>query len=149
MELQVNRNQSTNNKVIGAVVKHNYTRTEKAQLAWKRQIKELHTEVNNNKIYWDEFSKNSGKAEGSLLQYKSTIFNFMENINKDLCLVTKEDIDNFVADAKNEKTRNNKLAHIRSILSYIIKENVANCLNRVSKETLINHDRTLVTSVMS
>ncbi|WP_297419728.1 phage integrase N-terminal SAM-like domain-containing protein [Clostridium sp.] len=118
-------------------IKHNYTKTEKAKSAWERQVKHLHTEVNNNKIYWDEFVKNSGKSETSLVQYKSTIFNFMETINKDLCLVTREDIENFVADAKNEKTRNNKIAHIKSILTYIVHDNVADCLDRFSKETLI------------
>lgn len=136
--LRVNQNQ-INNKVNLRVVKNRkqYTVSDKVLKAHENLVKHLNTEVNNNKIYWNEFYKNSGKSKSSLVQYKSTIFNFMEYINKDLCLVNREDITNFVATAKNEKTRNNKISHIKSILEYLVRNNIADCLNRISKETLI------------
>lgn len=121
--------------------KGNYTKTEKCYEAWERQIKHLDTNVENNKVYWDEFSNDKFTTEkqrkGSMAQYKSSIFNFMEFIEKDICEVTKEDLDRFVASFSNQHTMENKMAHIKSILTYIVQNNTADCLNRISKETLI------------
>jgi hypothetical protein len=121
--------------------KGNYTKTEKCYQAWERQIKHLDTEVEYNKIYWEEFSNNKFTSEkqkkGSMAQYKSSIFNFMEFIDKDICLVTRDDLNAFVSSFENQNTVENKIAHIKSILTYIVQNNTVNCLDRISKETLI------------
>lgn len=114
--------------------------TEKQEQAWKNQIKYLESSCEKNKTYWNEFVNfkfPTEKQYGSMVQYKSTIFNFIKYIDKDLCLTTKEDIDGFVVDAKNENTTTNKKAHIKSILTHMVQNNTADCLNRISKETLI------------
>jgi len=135
--LNTNEGSNTNVNIRTQRTNSHYTITDKVKQAHMNLVKNLNTEVNNNKIYWEEFTKNSGKSQGSLVQYKSTIFNFMESINKDICLITKEDVDFFLTGIYNQNTKSNKIAHIKSILDFAVKNNTAGCLDRISKETLI------------
>ena len=128
------KNENENNQVK---VRNQYTKSEKFFASVERNTKYLETDVDSNKVYWEEFYNNSGKSKGSLIQYKCTIFNFMEFVNKDICLVTKEDIDNFLATVENKATKENKTSHIKSILTFIVQNNTEDCLERISKETLI------------
>jgi hypothetical protein len=116
------------------------TFTNKQKQACENQIRFMETPCKNNEIYWNEFIKYKfplEKQRMSMLQYKSSIFKFVKYINKDLSLVTKDDIDGFVADSDNPNTIQNKIAHIKSILTFIVQSNCANCLDTISKETLI------------
>ena len=117
-----------------------YTKTDKVKQSWENQIKNLNTGIEENKIYWDKFCEikfASEKSKGSIPQYKSSIFQFIEFIDKDLVTATQEDINAFTATLTNQNTIGNKTSHIKSILTFVIKNNIAECHERVSKETLI------------
>ena len=72
-----------------------------------------------------------------MAQYKCSIFSFIEFIGKDLVTATQKDVDSFLASLSNTNTIGNKTSHIKSILTFVIKNNVAECNDRVSKDTLI------------
>lgn len=116
--------------------KRKYTVSDKVSTAKQKQFNISSV----NLAYWNAFrdSKWAGMEErkGSAGTYRATIFNLMEAI-PDLIELTLEQLQEYVADTPNEVTRANKVAHIKSILTYIIQNNVDDCRERVSKETLL------------
>lgn len=85
---------------------------------------------------YPEYEKNI-KQRNSLNQYRSTISNFLEAISKDVAMTKREDIDTFLSTIPNEVTKNNKAAHIKSFLIFIITDNVKNCTSKISRDLLI------------
>jgi hypothetical protein len=97
-----------------------------------------------NKHYLDSFQKGKypdlltdKKQRMSFNQYRCTVNNFLESLSKDVAMVKREDIDNFLALIPNETTRGNKAAHIKSFLVYLISNNVKNCTSKISRDLLI------------
>lgn len=117
----------------------NYTKTEKFYKANEAKIKNLDSTIENEK-YWELFKAEKfpeDKQKGSMAQYKCSIFNFMEYINKDIALASVEEIESFIDSQENENTKKNKIAHIKAILTFIVTENLNDAVNRISEELLM------------
>lgn len=99
--------------------------------------------IYENQIYLSSFvnSKypewtNCFKQYRAWKQYESTLSRFMDSIQKDIVTITEEDIENFLKNDKNPKTKDNKEKHIKALLSFILKENISLCRLRASKYVL-------------
>jgi hypothetical protein len=92
--------------------------------------------TDNNRQYMEVFKESFDKP-ACYINYKCTIANFMEFIKKDITETSLKDVEAFLSDTENENTRNNKTAHIKAILTYIVKNNVNNCCETISKDALI------------
>lgn len=97
-----------------------------------------------NRKYFDNFRdskypewETDAKRRMIWNQYKSSIGNFLDFIGKDAAIVRRSDFDNFISGIENDKTRANKTAHVKSFLTHILNNNVANCQTRVGRETLL------------
>jgi hypothetical protein len=55
----------------------------------------------------------------------------MEKINKDITKVTITEAEDFI------QGKENRRAHIKSFLTYIIKNNVNDCQNKMTKDALL------------
>ena len=84
-----------------------------------------------------EAFKESFDKTACYINYKCTIANFMEFIKKYITEMSLKDLEAFLSDTENENTRDNKTAHIKGILTYIVKNNVNSCCETISKDTLI------------
>jgi hypothetical protein len=120
-----------------------HTRTDKLIQAWANQIKSFTVSPMNTQ-YINAFrdskyplAETDPKQKASWAQYKSSVGNFLEIVGKDAVIVKQQDLIDFVAKYDNANTRNNKMAHIKSFLTFLVKENVANCNTRISREVLI------------
>jgi ATP-dependent 26S proteasome regulatory subunit len=120
-----------------------YTMTEKVIQAKKNQTKQFELSPMNS-LYINAFRnakypewETDQNQKASWAQYKCSIGNFLEIVGKDAVIIKTDDITNFINQFENEKTKANKIAHIKSFLSFLIKNNIANCHTRVSRETLI------------
>lgn len=119
--------------------KRQYTITDKVVAAKGKLIKSFDLSEVNQK-YMESFKVEKfpeEKQKASWAQYKSSIGNFLQIVRKDAVEVTEADIAIFLNGIEKENTRANKTAHIKSFLSHIIKNNVEECQNRASKDTLI------------
>lgn len=123
--------------------KKKYTPTEANMQAWANQIKTFSVSpVNNQYINAFRDSKyplweTDPKQKSSYAQYKSSIGNFLEIVGRDAVIVKQTDLDSFVSKYENENTKANKIAHIKSFLTFLVKHNIANCNTRISREALI------------
>lgn len=115
-----------------------YTKTDKVLQAAQHNTKQFNM-VGINQMYYKEFEKSFAGKNASWQQYKVHCGDFLEKLgDKDFATITVQDIENYV-DAWNasEKTKANCKAHIRSMLIYIIKNNIENAIDKVSKEMLV------------
>jgi hypothetical protein len=129
---------------------------EKKPKGWWNHDKEFDLGADNNPIYWEQFKNfkwgdsiiyKEGMTETekkkvkntifSMRQYKSSIMNFMQFVKKDILTVSRKEIDEFLATVKNETTRQNKQAHIKSILVFIVQHNIMGAMGRVTKNALL------------
>lgn len=145
--LDINYTVSTNvNNVKSKIVelglntthfKYNRATTEKVLESHKKSIKQYNLS-NINKKYYNEF-ENSFDKKTSFKQYKVHCGDFLEQLgNTDFAMVTVEDIENYVNNYKgSDKTKANCKAHIRSMMIYVVKNDVEGALNKVSKEMLL------------
>lgn len=118
--------------------KRQYTMTEKVIAAKEKQVKHFELSEVNQK-YMESFRLEKfpeEKQKASWAQYKCSIGNFLQIVGKDAVEVTETDIAIFIKGIEKENTRNNKIAHIKSFLSHLIKNNIENCRERASKDTL-------------
>jgi hypothetical protein len=117
--------------------------TKKKTKGWWNHDKEYNLGVENNQIYWDEFKKlkwreNPDKQQIlSMRQYKSSIMNFMQFVQKDILPVSRKEVEAFLETVENETTRANKQAHIKSILTFIVQKNIMGAMGRASKNALL------------
>lgn len=127
--------------------KRQYNKTEKAMAAYANQVKVFDLSDVNKKYVEsfkvtkyplaDEESEAGKKQKASWLQYKSSVGNFLQIVGKDAVEVTEADLAIFVNSINNVNTRTNKIAHIKSFLVHLIQNNVENCIERASRDTLI------------
>jgi hypothetical protein len=104
-------------------------KTEKYEAYQERRIKQFNlNEV--NQIYMSEFEKTVSPA--SYPTYKATIGNYLESLkNVDFATVDAWNIERYT------EGRANAIAHIRSLMTYIVANNICDARDKVSKETLI------------
>jgi hypothetical protein len=70
-------------------------------------------------------------------QYKSSVMNFMQFAKKDILTVSKKEIDEYLESVENAVTRQNKQAHIKSLLTFVVQKNIMGAMGRASKNTLL------------
>jgi len=116
---------------------------EKKPKGWWNTDKTFDLGVENNQAYWDEFKKfkwgesPDKKQILSMRQYKSSVMNFMQYVQKDILTVSTKEIQAFLETVSNEVTRQNKQAHIKSLLTFIVQKNVMGAMGRASKNALL------------
>jgi hypothetical protein len=116
---------------------------EKKPKGWWNTDKIFNLGVDNNQIYWNEFKKfkwgeNPDKKQIlSMRQYKSSVMNFMQYAKKDILTVSKKEIDEYLESVENVTTRQNKQAHIKSLLTFVVQKNVMGAMGRASKNALL------------
>ena len=90
----------------------------------------------DNQQYYDEFL--SSITERSMATYKSSIGNFMEELkDQDFVTISKEQIQEFASTKKTDSMVKNVTAHIRSMMIYLVVNNINNAEEKVSKDMLI------------
>lgn len=91
-----------------------------------------------NREYYNDFKDSFDKIT-SWLQYKVHCGDFLEQLgNRDFATITVEDIENYVDNYKGSKqTKANCRSHVRSMMIYIVKNNVGGASSRVDKKMLI------------
>jgi hypothetical protein len=109
--------------------KYIYNMSEEAKARTNEQKTKTFNLTADNQIYYNEFEK-SIKPE-SWATYKASIGNLMEKINKDITKVTITEAEDFI------QGKENRRAHIKSFLTYIIKNNVNDCQNKMTKDALL------------
>lgn len=117
---------------------HKYNISEKVLQSAQHNTKQFNL-VGVNKTYFDLFGKTFLGKPASWSQYKVHCGDFLERIgNKDFATITIQDIENFINtwDA-GEKTKLNCKSHLRSLMIFIIKEDIENAVDKVSKEMLV------------
>jgi hypothetical protein len=114
--------------------KGKYTKSEKFYAVQPLKVKQFNLS-STNQVYYNSFeSKFEGKP-GSWAQYKVTVGDYLEKCD-DFALVTVADIENYV-NSHDEKIKHNKEAHLRSLMQWIVKNDVNGAMAKVSKEMLI------------
>lgn len=105
-------------------MKNKYIKTEKFYESKERCILEHTPSEGVNAEYWNNFAINSGKKESSLTQYRSAVNRFINYINKDVLETSKEDLENYLLNVKEGKTRENARRYIQSFLVFTISSNI-------------------------
>lgn len=117
--------------------KRPYTKTEKLEKFIQRVVED-HTPKGINRIYWEDFEKNSGKTGLSLAQYKSAINRFTSVIEKDILTISKDDLEDYISDIQNETTRKNAERYIKSFITFTIERDMNRAIEIVSDELLFD-----------
>lgn len=117
--------------------KRHYTKTDKLEKAVQKVV-ETHTPKGINRIYWEDFEKNSGKTGLSLAQYKNAINRFTSVIEKDILTISKSDLENYISDIQNETTRKNAERYIKSFITFTIEYDMNRAVEVVSDELLFD-----------
>jgi hypothetical protein len=90
----------------------------------------------DNNIYFEKFL--DSLPERNVATYKSSCGNFMEELNEqDFATVTQEQIEVFANTKKTDSMIKNVTAHIRSMIIYIVRNNINGAKEKVSKDMLI------------
>ena len=94
--------------------------------------------ISETNINYIERFKSSVK-ESSWLQYKVSCGGLLELLNeKDLSRISVSDIENYInSKTCGEAQKKNTKAHIRSMLSYAVKNNIGDIANKIDKSVLI------------
>jgi hypothetical protein len=89
-----------------------------------------------NQMYLDRFI--SSLSEQSRASYKSSCGNFLQEIGtNDFARVSPDRIMKFVNKKNSQAQKNNTAAHIRSMMMYVVSNNINNAKETVSKDMLI------------
>ena len=103
--------------------------TSNFQKAAEERIKAFSLSSDNQK-YFDAFQ--TSVSEGSWWTYKATIGNFLEQLaDRDFATITEQDITNYADGRKNAES------HLRSLMTYIVSNDINNAKQKVSKDMLI------------
>lgn len=115
------------------VKKQTRTITEKALAAYQRQVKSFSGMSETNKVYYNAFALQCK----NFTQYKPDVGVLCEAFD-DITALKPEDIEDFLTanEVKSQATYNNKKAHIRSFLQYIVKNSVE-ARESMSKDLII------------
>lgn len=105
-------------------MKNKYTKSERFYESKERCVAEHTPNEGVNAEYWNNFAINSGKKESSLIQYRSTVNRFINYIGKDVLETSKEDLENYLLNVKEGKTRENARRYIQSFLVFTISSNI-------------------------
>lgn len=109
--------------------KYIYNMSEEAKARTTEQkIKQFNLTADNQK-YFEAF-ETSIKPE-SWATYKASVGNFMEGLNKDITEVTITEVEDFI------QGKENRRAHIKSFLTYIIKNNINDCQEKMTNSALL------------
>lgn len=112
-----------------------YTRTEKVINSVSNRIKTFNI-ASVNQAYYNSIEEKFGDR---FVTYKPSIGAFLEFIgNRDFITVDVTEIENYVkAKEGSDATRQNCMAHLRSLMINTVKNNVSNAVDKVSKNMLI------------
>lgn len=89
-----------------------------------------------NQMYLDKFI--SSLSEQSKASYKSSCGNFLQEIGtNDFARVSPDRVMKFVNKKNSQAQKNNVAAHIRSMMMYVVSNNINNAKEIVSKDMLI------------
>ena len=102
----------------------------------ERKTFEINT---NNLVFFNEFKNRFSESPMSWLQYKVDCGAFLQSLNQKLLTsIEVSDIENYVnSHADNDKTKNNKRAHIRSLLIFCVKNDVRGAKSKLNREVLV------------
>ena len=103
-----------------------------------KKIKVFNIQSKFNKMYYEKFLTTFD--ERSAANYKSTIGNFMEEIGtNDFLKCSPDRIDKYANTKKTQSQRNNVTAHLRSLMIYLIKNDINGAISedKVSKKMLV------------
>lgn len=117
---------------------HKYNISEKVLQSAQHNTKQFNL-VGVNKTYYDLFEQSFSGKPASWAQYKVHSGDFLEKLgSKDFATIIVQNIENYVeAVDASEKTKLNCKAHLRSLMIFIIKENIEGAVDKVSKEMLV------------
>jgi len=114
---------------------YKYTKSENYEQKKQENAKQYNI-TENNKKYIEVYQKSFDKP-ACWINYKCSILNFMEFIDKDITKMNLNNLEAFLNGVDNQNTRDNKTAHIKGILTYLVKHNVNGCRQNISKDTLM------------
>jgi predicted DNA binding CopG/RHH family protein len=101
----------------------------------QNKVKTFHISE-DNQIYIDEFL--CSLPERNVSTYKSSCGNFMEELGEqDFAEVTSKQILDFANTKKTQSMVNNVTAHLRSMMIYLVSNDVNKAKEKVSKDMLI------------
>lgn len=90
----------------------------------------------DNQIYLNSFL--NSLSEKSAPSYKASCGNFLEEIGEqDFMTVTKEQMLEFANRRKSDTMKKNVEAHLRSMLIYLVENDINNAVSKVDKQMLI------------
>jgi hypothetical protein len=111
--------------------KYIYNMSEEAKVrTTESKIKQFHLTAENQK-YFEAYEESFGDNKSSWATYKASVGNFMEQINKDITQATITEAEDFI------QGKDNRRAHIKSFLTYIIKNNINDCQDKMTKDALL------------
>lgn len=119
-------------------MKNKYTKSERFYESKERCVAEHTPSEGVNAEYWNNFAINSGKKESSLIQYRSTVNRFINYIGKDVLETSKEDLENYLLNVKEGKTRENARRYIQSFLVFTISSNIDKAKEITSADMIIS-----------
>jgi hypothetical protein len=91
---------------------------------------------NDNSIYFEKFL--DSLPERNVATYKSSCGNFMEELkDQDFATVTQKQIEAFASTKNTDSMVRNVTAHIRSMMIYIVRNDINGAKEKVSKDMLI------------
>lgn len=99
-------------------------------------------ELGINKVYLEAFkaAKFPGDDKPTLLKfnnYKSAFIRFCTAINKNVLHVTYDEMVNYLSSFPNESTRESQRAFIKSVLVFVVQNNINNSHNIVTRNCTI------------
>jgi len=112
-----------------------YTKSEKFYEDKLRQTKHID---GVNEIYWNDFEQNSEISISSLTQYKSAVRRFTLSIDKDILESSTEDLNVYLGQFKEWKTKNNQQRYIQSFLVYTISNNIEKAILDTSSDLILS-----------
>lgn len=121
---------------LGLDVSHikGYNRTVRPEVAQAR-VKTFKLSK-SNQLYLDKFL--SSLNEQSKATYKASCGNFLQEIGtNDFARVSPERVMKYVSTKKTESMRNNVAAHIRSMMTYCVSNNINGAKETASRDMLI------------
>jgi hypothetical protein len=109
--------------------KFNIEHTEKYTAMIERHVKSFNLNENNQK-YYDAFEKSINPA--SWATYKATIGNFLESLKDiDFATIDVDMAEDYI------QGKDNRAAHLRSLMVYIVANDINDAKAKVSKDVLI------------
>lgn len=147
MELLRSQDNQSNTSTKG-----NYHKGEKFFQSLEIRIEENKIKgINEN--YWIDFEENSNKTKSSLLQYKSAVKRFIDATNKDILTISIEELESYLNNFEEGKTKENQSRYIKSFITFSIEKNMLKASANTNKELILslipNEYRMLINVLMN